>query len=279
MSTRKVVLCADDYAMSAGVSRAVLELADRGRISATSAMTNVDDWPIHARDLRGFDGRLGIGLHLTLTWGAPLAAMPVFAPTGRFPDLGAVLRTSLAGRLPTDEIETEIARQWRAFMEAFGREPDFVDGHQHVHVLPGIRAALLRVLARRSDQRRVWLRDPRDRPGSVLGRPSAAKALLVGALATGLRAQVGRAGLATNRGFSGFSDFRPDRDLGQAFERYLTGLGERPLVMCHPGHVEADDDLDGVTEARRREFDYLGSPAFGDLLRRQGLELATPPLG
>lgn len=278
MSTRKVVLCADDYAMSTGVSRAILDLADRGRISATSAMTNVDGWMIHARDLRGFDGRLGIGLHLTLTWGAPLGALPGFAPSGRFPDLGAVLRTSLSGQLPTDEIEAEIARQWGAFVEAFGREPDFVDGHQHVHVLPGIRAALLRVLARRNGRQPVWLRDPGDRLSSVLGRASAAKALLVGALATGLRAQAGRAGIATNRGFSGFSDFRPDQDLGRAFEGYVTGLGGRPLVMCHPGDVDARDTLDGVTEARRREFDYLGSPAFGDLLRRQRLELTPTPL-
>ena len=279
MSTRKVVLCADDYAMSAGVSRGVLELADRGRVSATSAMTNAECWPADARDLRGFDGRLGIGLHLTLTWGAPLAAMPGFAPSGRFPDLGAVLKRSLTGRLPAGEIEAEIARQWRAFVDALGREPDFVDGHQHVHVLPRIRAALVRVLARRSGTRPVWLRDPRDRLTSTLGRPSAAKAMLVGALATGLVRQADRAGLATNRGFSGFNDLEPDQDLGRAFEGYFTALGARPLVMCHPGYVERDEALDGVTDARRRELDYLGSNEFSDLLLRRGVELAPTPLG
>lgn len=279
MSTRKVVLCADDYAMSAGVSRAILELADRGRISATSAMTNANGWPVHARDLRGFDGRLGIGLHLTLTWGAPLAAMPGFAPSGRFPDLGAVLKGSMTGRSPSEEIEAEIVRQWSAFVEAFGREPDFIDGHQHVHVLPGIRAALLRILARRTSKQPIWLRDPGDRLRSVLGRVSAAKALLVGALATGIAGQASRAGLVTNRGFSGFSDFRPDQDLGRSFASYLSELGARPLVMCHPGHLEVGEQLDGVADARRREFDYLGSSAFSDLLRRKGLELAPTPLG
>lgn len=278
MSTRKVVLCADDYAMSAGISRAILELADRGRVSATSAMANAEDWPNAARDLRVFDGRIGIGLHLTLTWGAPLAAMPAFAPSGRFPDLGAVLKRSLTGRLPAAEIEAEIARQWRAFVDVLGREPDFVDGHQHVHVLPGIRAHLLRLLARRSGRRAIWLRDPRDRLQSVLGRPSASKALLVGALATGVDGQAVRARLATNRGFSGFSGFDPDQDLGRSFDCYFNQLGARPLVMCHPGHVESGETLDGVTDARRREFDYLDSRTFSDLLTRQRLELGPTPL-
>lgn len=278
MSTRTVVLCADDYAMSAGVSRAILELADRRRISATSVMTHLDGWLIHARDLRGFDDRLGVGLHLTLTWGAPLAAMPRFAPSGRFPNLGAVVKDALTGRLPTAEIEGEIGRQWRAFVEAFGRDPDFVDGHQHVHVLPGIRAALLRVLARRTCQQPVWLRDPRDWTGSVLRRASVSKALFVGALAIGLDGQAKRAGLATNRGFSGFSDFESDRDLGRAFESYFTHLGAHPVVMCHPGHVEAGETLDGVTDARRREFEFLASPEFDALLAQRELQLTPTPL-
>lgn len=278
MSTRKVVLCADDYAMSAGVSRAILELADRGRISATSAMTNVEGWPIHAQALHGFNGRLGTGLHLTLTWGAPLAAMPNFAPAGRFPDLGAVLKGALTRRLPIAEIEAEIGRQWRAFVDALGREPDFVDGHQHVHVLPGIRAALFRVLAGRRGKQPVWLRDPRDRFGSVIGRGSTAKALLVGALATRLTSQASRSGLASNRGFSGFSDFSRDQDLGRAFDSYFSELGPRPLVMCHPGHVGEGEYLDGVTHARRREFDFLASPEFVALLAGRQLQLAPTPL-
>lgn len=279
MATCKVVLCADDYAMSSGVSRAILELADRGRISATSAMTNVDGWPIHARDLRGLDRRVGVGLHLTLTWGVPLAAMPGFAPSGRLPDLAAVLKGAMTGRLPTHEIEAETARQWNAFAEAFGREPDFVDGHQHVHVLPGIRAALLRVLARRTGKQPIWLRDPRDRIGPLLGRSAAAKALLVGVLATGFTGQANRARIATNRGFSGFSDFAPDQDLGRAFESYFRNLGSRPLVMCHPGHVDAREALDGVTDARQREFEFIASPEFQALLKRRELQLAPTPLG
>ncbi|MGL1585768.1 hypothetical protein ACSTHB_23330, partial [Vibrio parahaemolyticus] len=91
--------------------------------------------------------------------------------------------------------------------------------HQHVHVLPGVRSALLGELAARGLAARVWLRDPGDRAAAILARPSAPKAALVCALALGFRAAATRAGFATNRGFSGFSDFAPGEGFAARFER------------------------------------------------------------
>ena len=39
----------------------------------------------------------------------------------------------------------EIAAQLRMFVHTFGRAPDFIDGHQHVHLFPQIRDAVLEV--------------------------------------------------------------------------------------------------------------------------------------
>src|SRR5690606_37896818 len=58
-------LIADDYGLSPGVSRAILSLAERGRLSGTSCMTLFDDWAESARLALGMRGTLGI--HLTLT--------------------------------------------------------------------------------------------------------------------------------------------------------------------------------------------------------------------
>lgn len=274
---RAVVLCADDYGMSEGVSRGIAELAGAGRISAASVMTGGPAWPAEAAGLRPLAGRVGIGLHLTLTWGAPLGPMPGFAPGGRLPPLGRAVRTALSGRLPVAEIEGEIARQLQAFADALGREPDFVDGHQHVHALPGIRSALLRVLARRGLAGRVWLRNPGDRPSAILARRSeVAKAAIVAALSAGFRAEAEEAGFWTNRGFSGFSSFA-DRDTGVDFDRSLAALGPAHLVMCHPGHVADGEVLDGVTGSRRRELAYLASPAWPELLAACGVELVPKP--
>ena len=263
-----VVLCADDFGLSEGVSRGILELVGLGRLSATSAMTNCPAWTAWAGRLREHEGRIGVGLHLTLTAGAPLGPMPAFAPSGLFPPLGAVVRRSLAGSLPADEIGAEIGRQIDAFAAAFGREPDFVDGHQHVHVLPGIRRALLDTLTRRRLARRVWLRDPSDTLDAIVRRGiSARKALIVRALAAGFGRAARAAGFVTNDGFSGFSPFGTD-GVATVFDRAFRHLGPRPVVMCHPGHPDdALRRLDAVVEARAAERGYLASDAFAGLLR------------
>src|SRR3712207_4468643 len=132
---RKVVLCADDYGLTEGVSRGILELAEIGRISATSAMTSLPDWPRLAPALRPLAGRIGVGLHLNFTTGTPLGPLPALAPNGRFPALQDLLRRAFRGGLPAAEVRGEIDRQLDAFEHAFGAPPAFVDGHQHVHVL------------------------------------------------------------------------------------------------------------------------------------------------
>ena len=92
---RHLVVCADDYGLSPGVNRAILGLAEAGRISATSCMTTGPGWPASAAALRTLDGRIGIGLHLNLTEGAPLGPMPSVAPHGGLPPLAALVRRAL----------------------------------------------------------------------------------------------------------------------------------------------------------------------------------------
>ena len=278
MKVRKIVLCADDYAMNEGVSRGVLALAKLGRISATSAMSNSPAWPALAGELAGLEGRVGIGLHLTLTWGSPVGRMPELAPAGRLPNLGSLVRCAVSGRLPLGEVADEIGRQLDAFHEFSGRDPDFVDGHQHVHALPGIRQALLGVLSARGLAGRLWLRDPADRlPAIARRRLSAGKALVVAALARGFAPRARIAGFRTNVGFSGFSPFDPDRDLARDFATYLEATGPAHLVMCHPGEVGDGEGLDEVVEARRRALGYLSSPAFERLIEAQMIELVPAP--
>jgi predicted glycoside hydrolase/deacetylase ChbG (UPF0249 family) len=278
MSTCRIVLCADDYAMSAGVSRGILELARAGRISATSVMANMPGWPEHARKLADIEGRIGIGLHLTLTWGTPLGPMPRLAPAAVLPPLGRVIRAALAGAVPKAEVTGEIERQLDAFEAALGGPPDFVDGHQHVHALPGLRGPLLHVLAGRGLSRRLWLRDPADNARSILRRGVAAgKALTVAAFSAGFGREARRAGFTTNRGFSGFSPFDAGREPGADMARFLRAPGPAHLVMCHPGHVGPGETLDGIADARARELAYLASDAFPALLRARGLELVPTP--
>lgn len=276
MTTFSFMLCADDYALSPGVSRGIIEALAAGRLSATCAMTNRPSWLAAARELRAFDGRADLGLHLNLTAGAPLGAMPSFAPEGRFPSLPSVILTALRGGLPEAEIRAEIARQIDAFEAGMGRPPDFVDGHQHVQVLPGVRRWLLDELSRRGLAGKIWLRDSADRVGNILARRAeAGKALQVAALAFGFARAAREAGFSLNDGFSGFSAFDPARPVAPDFDSYLVAPGPRHLVMCHPGHVDTElSEVDEVLRPRENELSFLLSDAFSELLTRRGASLS-----
>jgi hypothetical protein len=256
---KSITLCADDYALSHGVSAGILEALRAGRLSAVSVLTNGPRWPALGRDLARAEFDADIGLHFNLTLGAPLGTMPRFAPKGAFPPVSHVVRMAMRNKLPMDEIREEIDRQLDRFQAVMLRLPDFVDGHQHVQALPGIRGALLDAL-----EHRIFLRGAQVK-----------KALVVRGLAAGFRRAARRAGFVVNDGFAGFSEFNPGHDYAAQFESYLRARGRRHLIMCHPGHVDQDlRALDPVTVTREQELAFLLSPRFAEMLERRGLKLA-----
>ena len=274
-----LVLCADDYALTPAVSAGILEALSAGRLSATSVMTTRPNWPAAAPALRRFDGRADIGLHLDLTLGPAKGRMPHFAPTGNFAPIGKLLVRSLRGHFAEPdaqrEVRQEIGRQLDAFEAEFGRPPDYLDGHQHVHALPGIRDAVLAECAARHLASRLWLRDPADRSTAIIRRAvEVPKALLITRLSMGFAAAARSHGFAVNQGFAGFSSFNAARDFGRDFARYLMAPGPTHLVMCHPGHV--DDELRGLDPAQHSRFNelrFLLSPQFLEILDRKGMTL------
>ncbi len=218
-----VILCADDYAMTAGVSAGIEELAGLQRLSATSALVTGGHWGEHGPHLARLRERLIIGLHFNLTLGSPLSRRsPGIAPGGTFSKLGTLLRKALMGRLPSTEIADELHRQLDAFEAATGASPDMIDGHQHVHAVPGIRDTLLTALARRFPGAKPLLRDPSDLMLAMIGRRGApAKAVGLSFLTAGFGQQARRLGFETNIGFSGVSDFDDRVPYAREIERNL----------------------------------------------------------
>ncbi|WP_294536349.1 ChbG/HpnK family deacetylase [uncultured Rhodoblastus sp.] len=261
-------LCADDFGLSPAVSDGILQALAAGRLTATSAMTTQGHWPQAARDFRALAPQADLGLHFNLTLGAPLGEMPGFAPGGAFPAMNAIVPAAWRGGLPRAEIRDELRRQIDAFEDAHGAPPDFVDGHQHVHVLPGIAEDLIAELSRRNLAGKIWLRDSADRPRRIFSRGKHwGKALTVAALARGFRAKARAAGFVLNDGFSGFSDFDPQGDYAADFVSFLRSPGTRPLIMCHPGHVDEElARLDPVTQSRETELAFLLSERFAEVL-------------
>jgi chitin disaccharide deacetylase len=274
---RQFALCADDFALSPAVSRGILAALAAGRLTATSAMTTRPHWPEAALGLRDGGFATDVGLHLNLTLGAPLTAMPRFAPSS-FPPIGRVMRTAGTADFPMSEIVAEIEAQIDAFAQAFGRQPDFVDGHQHVHVLPGIRQSLLDVLDRKNLAGRLWLRNSGDRLSRIFARRQAIKkALVLAWLSRDFEREATTRGFVVNDGFAGFSSFRGDGNFGHDFARYLVAPGTRHLIMCHPGHVDAElAALDPVTASREKELAFLLSSGFAEAIEQAAARLVRP---
>ena len=169
----------------------------------------------------------------------------------------------------------EIRAQLDAFEDAMGRAPDFIDGHQHVHVLEPVRGLLLDEAQRRGYAGKVWLRDSADKPARIIKRGvETQKALALAWFGRGFGKEAQARGFEVNEGFSGFSAFDVARDYASDFARYLKQPGARHLVMCHPGHVDDElKSLDPVTTTREQELAFLLSDRFSETMEKAGATL------
>lgn len=276
--SRRLWLCADDYGMAPGVNRAIRELIARGRLNATSVMMPVRH--IGGEEAAALDTlnagatRAALGLHVTLT-GHFKPLSDGFAPLrdGHFLTIGQMLRAAVAGRLDAERLTIEIATQMEAFMTAFGRPPDFVDGHQHVQLLPQVRSAFLKVV--RDAAPKAWVRQCGRAPSAL--HLQGVKGLSIDVLNLGFRSAAERMGIATNPAFAGVYDFASKAEFAMIFLRFLAGLPDGGLIMCHPGFVDSElKAVDKLTQPREREFAFFNSDAFPALLARQGVALARP---
>jgi predicted glycoside hydrolase/deacetylase ChbG (UPF0249 family) len=275
---RRIWLCADDYGIAPGVNRGIRELIARRRINATSVMVvspYFDPEQAGALDaLNAGKTRAALGLHVTLT--SPFTPMSEgFTPLrkGHFLPIAETMRRAIARRLKLERLVIEIGTQLRLFLEAFGRLPDFIDGHQHVHLAPQVRDALLKVVTEAAPQ--AWVRQCGRAPGARSLRDG--KALVLDILSLGLRRKAQDLGVATNPAFAGSYEFTAKADFARLFPGFLAGLPDGGLIMCHPGFVDAKlRSLDPLTDLREREFAFFESDAFSTLLAAHGVTLADP---
>ena len=276
-SVVRIRLCADDYGISPGVNTAIRDLIVRGRLNATSVMVAAPSFTrAEARSLAILNSgapRAAIGLHVTLT--APFRPLSKnFRPLldGAFPPLAALMRAALLRRLNRALIAAEIEAQLAAFAAAFGRAPDFIDGHQHVQLLPRVREEVLAAAKRHAPG--AWVRQCGNARPAVK-RLADPKGLLLDLLSRAFRARAEALGVPTNPAFAGTYGFRSKADFARLFPRFLDDLPEGGVVMCHPGRVDQElVRLDPLTGLREKEYSYLCSDAFPAALAARGVALA-----
>jgi len=272
--------------MNDGVNQAVLALLALGRISAVSCLVDGPAWQAGAQALRqavqGPDGALAdVGLHLNFTdWldGAAQAGAPRC-------ELGALIWRCYGRRWHKADLVREIDRQWGRFEAVWGRAPDFVDGHQHVHQLPQIRDALAQVLQRRLSaglSPHLWLRQCRS-PGwrgwrAGINTSDTVKAAVIAALGSSRIGQMARRlGLRHSQRLLGVYPF--DADAAGYLRRWQTWLAlaaqQGDVLMCHPAAPLTREQgvSDVIAASREMEFAVLRSAALGQLLRDGGVHI------
>jgi chitin disaccharide deacetylase len=262
-AARRWVVCADDFALDRGAIEATLALIKLGRVTATSVLVDSPNWRAAASELKSVCAGADVGLHLNLT--EPLEAG---SSTWRLPSL---LIQSMLRLVPRWRVRNAVDRQLDAFADAFGRLPDFIDGHRHVHQLPVIREVLIESVLAREPKSPPWLRICLP-PASESDR----KARLIGMLgADALLHQAQWNGLPASRCLVGVYGFDLQREAYLARVRYWLQAGpDGAVFMCHPSTKASANDPIGA--ARRMELGVLAGESYARALGNAGV---TPVRG
>jgi hopanoid biosynthesis associated protein HpnK len=241
----RLIINADDFGLTSGVNRAIVELHRDGVLTSTTLMAKAAA-TTEAVNLARATPSLGVGCHVVLVDGEPVlppSEVPslIDTKTGRFPrDLTAFLRRLYTGRIRAAEIEAEAGAQI-ALLQNSGVPLTHVDSHKHTHMFPPVLEPLLRA-ARKAGIGAV--RNPFEPEWAVRVTPRAsllrtAEVIALRRLGPFFRRIIARATMATPDGtiaVAGTGTF--DSDTVRAL------LGELPEgtweLVTHPGYNDAD---------------------------------------
>ncbi len=164
--TRYLIVNADDFGRTRGVSAGILQAHQRGIVTSTTAMMNFKG---SAQDLHLAQTeapKLGLGVHLVFTAGRPL--LPTEWVASLIDEHGHFLTQEAIQANPTridqDELRSELKSQVTAFKNALNRLPDHLDAHHFVHLHPHLFQVYLEV----AESFKLPVRMPIPRPGSTL---------------------------------------------------------------------------------------------------------------
>ena len=139
---------ADDFGLTRGVNRAIVELHQAGVLTSATLMAKAAATD-EAVALAHANPRLGVGCHVVLVDGEPVLPahqVPslVDPHTGCFPPkLTTFLRRLFTGRIRAAELEAEAAAQI-ALLQARGVRLTHIDTHKHSHMFPPVLRPVLR---------------------------------------------------------------------------------------------------------------------------------------
>ena len=281
---RRLIVNADDFGLTQGVNRAIVEAHSQGIVTSSTLMANGRAFDDAVQRVTSAT-RLSVGCHVVLVDGSP-----VFEKTnttlsdakfkdGRFYESlnGFALRL-IRGRINDDDIEAEATAQIRK-LQAAGIVVSHLDTHKHTHILPRVLRPLLRaaracgVSAIRNPFGPVHISVVAKRP-RLWKRFS--QVTVLNRLGTSFRKSVAAAGILTPDGTvgivaTGAMDLR-------LFESIVSSLPEGTWeLVCHPGYHDAELAVirTRLRDSRVQELQLLTSPEALEILARSGVQLTS----
>jgi predicted glycoside hydrolase/deacetylase ChbG (UPF0249 family) len=253
IKTKNIVLCADDFGLTPGISDGILKLVRNQRLSAVSCMVNSPYFNLYSKQLSALKSRVQIGMHFNLTEGYLLSK-----PTQHCFTLNELLLKAHVRWVNIKLIIKEFNTQLDEFIKIMGTVPDFIDGHQHVHQFPQIRDIVLESYQLRLKPQQTYIRST----FPIVTLPQYQFKAMVLAQTGGrtLQAKLKQLNIPHNGHFSGIYDFAKGTHYRSLFNQWLSLAPAETLIMCHPG--EGPEATDSIGHARSEELNYLLSEDF-----------------
>jgi predicted glycoside hydrolase/deacetylase ChbG (UPF0249 family) len=267
-----LIVTADDVGLHRGMTMGAIRAHRQGIVTACS-VAGVGEELAHAAAQLQECPALDVGVHLTLVGTRPVSD-PARIPSlvtrgGAFGSGYAAFAARWAlGRVSIAEVEIELRAQIERVMAA-GLSPCHVNGHQHLHVLPGLCDLVVRLAL---DYGIPYLRSPDDR---LPAGPPTIRRGSVGMLSHLARRAAGRAraaGLHVNTRTIGILD--AGHLTAARLRRLVRGLDGITELVAHPG-------LEGPRIGRAFEWGYdwdaetdaLCDPSVAHAIAREGVIL------
>lgn len=277
---KRLIVNADDFGLTPGVNRAIIEAHTHGIVTSATLMANMPAFD-EAVEFAKAHPRLGIGLHFNLTQGKPLAPLhlvrSLINPEGEF--LGTSTKLAkrwLAGQLRRKEVSVELRAQIETLLNA-GLVITHVDSHKHAHALPPIWSALTETLSAYDIHAVRFLREC-VRWASAFGSPKLFKqsltATALGWLSNGNAMRTPADTLRTTDAFFGVAQtgFWSQAWLLNLLAQLPVGTSE---LMCHPGYDDGklEQAQTRLRASRETELRLLTDPEICAAVTAQNIEL------
>lgn len=280
---RRLIVNADDFGLTSGVNRAIIEGNRSGIVTSATLMANAKATE-SAIDLAVAQPSLKTGCHVVLIDGVPLTAnLPSLTENSQRlrTSLKQFALTAIRGQISADEIQREAEAQIRK-IQSRGIMLTHLDSHKHTHMFPHVLRPVLRA-AKACGIRAI--RNPfeplRSWPiGMLLGTPGlwlrSVGVMAFQMFAAEFRRALKEEGMVSTDGTVGIAvtGLLDQQKLLRILEALPEGTWE---LVCHPGYSDSDLQAAGtrLTQSREVELAALTSADTKKALARCHIELIS----